>query len=587
MCSCYALRHSIITTYEANMSHLNDTAYDTRPWRQSYTREGRSHELAPLQHANVAALLRESASRYPQHTAFTVCLDNGLTGSLSYAQVEQLSDAFAAYLRETLKLQAGDRVAVQLPNCLAYPIAAFGIMKAGCVLVNVNPLYTPPEMLHQFNDAGARVLIMIDLFADKLAGILPQTPMQHVLLASVADFFPLATRCLVKTVLRLKKQIPQAPFSHRTVVDAIHDGRARKQQNYTKEINHSAPAVLQYTGGTTGISKGAILTQGNILSNVAQIAAAAAPHVASGHSRVMTALPIYHIFAFSVSLLYMYSNGTHNVLIPSPRPINKTRKAFEKFQFDVFSGLNILFNALLNEEWFRQNPPRSMVVTIAGGAALHKSVAERWHDVVGHPLYEGYGMTEASPVVSVNPIGGQVKLGSVGVPLPGTDVRIVDDNGNCVPLGEIGEIVVRGPQVMAGYWQRPDETAKVLKNGWLFTGDIGRMDEEGYIFIVDRKKDMIIVNGFNVYPNEIEDCISHHPDVAEVAVVGEPNEATGESVVAYIVRKNPQLSEDAVREHCKTMLTNYKVPRKVHFRNDLPKSPVGKILRKDLRKTSG
>ncbi|HYJ78592.1 MAG TPA: AMP-binding protein [Longimicrobiaceae bacterium] len=558
-----------------------------RPWTAHYV-EGTRPEIDAIPYRNLADMGRQVAQRYAAQTAFSQCMPNGMAASLTYAQVDRLSDEFAAYLRGALGLQAGDRVAVQMPNCLAYPVVAFGVWKAGCVLVNTNPLYTPPEMAHQFSDSGARVLVILDMFADRLPPVLPKTQVKTVVIASITEFFPAAKAALVRFVLKyVKKQVPPVTVPHTSFGAALKAGRAAAAgadfAGYAAGVGLESIAALQYTGGTTGVSKGAMLSHGNLLANTMQLEEVSRSFLRPGQETVLTALPLYHIFALTVNLLLFYQLGGHDVLVPSPRPMSNLKAAWEKFPITWFTGVNTMFNALMNEEWFKASPPKQLVASLAGGMALHASVAARWKEVTGTPVVEGYGLTETSPVATFNPVGGQVKDGTIGVPMPSTDVRCVDEHGAPVAAGTPGEIVVRGPQVMLGYWQRPEETAKVLEDGWLSTGDIAVMDEQGYFKIVDRKKDMILVSGFNVYPNEVEEAIAAHPGVLEVAVIGVPDERTGEAVQAFVVKKDPALTEEDVIRHARESLTAYKVPRRVEFRDELPKSPIGKILRKNLR----
>ena len=559
-----------------------------RPWVPHYSPDSQP-DIGPLAYRHLPDMVRQLSARHAAKTAFTQVMPNGMSGALTYEQVERMSDEFAAYLRGKLGLEAGDRVAVQMPNSLAYPVVLFGVLKAGCVAVNTNPLYTPPEMVHQFTDSGARVLVISDLFADRLPAVLPKTRIENVVTVRITEWFPPVPAFVIRTVLKyVKKQLPPITVPHTPLQDALKAGRERiaagvDVKSYVEGVQLDSVAALQYTGGTTGVSKGAALSHGNLLSNVSQMLAMNTALLKEGQESILTALPLYHIFAFTVNLLLFYQIGGHNVLIPSPRPPSNLQKAFEKYPVTWFSGVNTLFNALANEEWFQQNPPKSLKLSVAGGMALHGSVAKRWQQVVGTPVVEGYGLTEASPVVSFNPVD-RVKEGTIGIPFPSTDVRLVDEAGDPVTQpGQPGELVCRGPQVMLGYWQRPEETAKVLKDGWLYTGDVAAFDEEGYVKIVDRKKDMILVSGFNVYPNEVEDCIANHPGVREVAVIGVPDEHSGEAVKAFIVKKDAGLTPDSVIAHCKQSLAGYKVPRQVEFRDDLPKSPIGKIIRRELR----
>jgi long-chain acyl-CoA synthetase len=557
-----------------------------RPWLRFFHPQT-AQDLPPLTWPHLPAFIRETASRYRDKPAFTLYLPNGTQGMLSYAETDRLSDQFAVYLRDVAGFAAGDRVALLMPNCLAYPIAVFGCLKAGLVMVNTNPLYTTAEMTHQFNDSGAVGLIAIDVFATKVAEVLPKTAIRHVVLVSIADLLPPLKRFVVRTVQKyVKKMIPPARFAHVTFPAALEQGRARLEagadvKRYASALTLDSIAALQYTGGTTGVSKGAILTHRNLLANVVASLEAWKPHLNFGAEVLLTALPLYHVFAFTANLMLFFAVGGRNILIPSPRPFTNMKLALEREPVTWFTGINTLFVALMNEGWFQAKKGWGLRGTVAGGMALTPAVAERWQQMTGTPIYQGYGLTETSPVVTLVPFH-RSKPG-IGVPLPGTDVRLVDDNGADVGPGQPGELIVRGPQVMQGYWQRPDETAKVLKDGWLSTGDVATMDEEGYFQIVDRKKDMILVSGFNVYPTEVEAVLAEHPGVAEVCVLGTPDPLCGEAVVAFIVRKDRSLTPEQVRQHAKKELTNYKIPKTVVFRDDLPKSNVGKVLRKDLK----
>jgi len=557
--------------------------YDSRPWLKHYP-EGRDPDLPPLEYDSFGDIVTKSSRQYATQPAFTTCLPTGTTGTVSFAEVDRLSDAFAAYLLFELGLDKGERVAIQSPNCIAYPIFLFGAAKAGMVIVNINPLYTVPEIEHALNDSGAKVLLMIDMFADKLEKVVPGSSVQTVLLTSVADFFPGLRRFIVRFVQKRKGMIPECNVEAGQFMKAIKLGEKQLANGRSLDeiqVGLDDLLALQYTGGTTGPSKGAMLTHRNLVSNITQ--SRNNLEQSMPEERVaLTALPMYHIFAMGVGGIF-YSLGGHNVLIPSPRPPSNLKPAFEKFNITFFAGVNTLFNGLMNEPWFKENPPKNLEISIGGGTAIQDAVAERWEKMVGYPIYQAYGLTETSPGVTTNPLTGPVKLGSIGIPYAGTWVRLVDDDGNPVPQGEPGELLVKGPQVMKGYWQRPDATEEAIKDGWFHTGDVAVMDEDGYFFIVDRKKDMVIVSGFNVYPNEVEGAIAKHPGVREVGVIGVPDEDTGEAVRAYVVKEDPDLSEEAVREHCKQYLTNYKVPKQVVFREEIPVSPVGKVLRKDLR----
>ncbi len=558
-----------------------------RPWTRFYD-PATAQDLAPLRWPTVADLVRESAAKYSTQEAFTLLLPNGTRGTLTFADVDRLSDAFAVYLREVAGFAAGDRLAVQMPNCLAYPLVVFGALKAGLVMVNTNPLYTAPEMEYQFADSGATGLVVIDLFADKVAKVLPKTSIRTVIVVTIADLLPWFSRTLIRAVQRyVKKQVPPAPFAHISFERALAQGRAKLQSGadprvYLQGATHDRVAALQYTGGTTGVSKGAVLTEGNLLANIIQCIEVWKPGVIEGKETVVTALPLYHIFAFTANLMVFFVFGGRNILIPSPRPLANLKQALTTEGATWLTGVNTLFAGLMHEPWFQQHTGFTLKGTVAGGMALVPVVAERWEAMTKTPIYQGYGLTETSPVVSLVPFH-RNKRDSIGAPVPGTDVRIVDAEGRDVARGEAGELLVKGPQVMDGYWQRPDETVRVMKDGWLSTGDVATADEDGYLYIVDRKKDMILVSGFNVYPNEVEAVLASHPGVAEVAVIGTPDETSGEKVCAFVVRRDPALTEAALRDFCRQSLTGYKVPRVVTFRDDLPKSPVGKVLRKDLR----
>ena len=563
----------------------SSSPYDRKPWLAQYG----SHivpTLAAPEHTSVAALADAVVARFATQTAFTTVMPNGMYGSLSYAQVGEMSDAFARYLREVLKLEVGDRVALQMPNCLAYPVVLLGVLKAGCVAVNTNPLYTPSEMVHQFNDSGARAVVVVDMFADKLEQALPQTGVRHVVLTRVSEFFPPVVGPIVRAVMKYwNKLIPSHALSVTSLPDALAQGRAvgADVKAYTRACNHDSLALLQYTGGTTGVAKGAMLTHGNLLWNLAQMRAMSASHIKDGREVVLTALPLYHVFAFTVNFLCMFAAGARNILVPNPRPIQNLQRAFENYPITWVTGVNTLYNALLAEEWFTAYPPKHLKAAGGGGAAMHHAVVERFERLTGVPLVEGYGLTETSPVVCFQPLNGKRQRDSIGVPAPMTEVRLVDDAGVEVSLGQPGELIVRGPQVMRGYWQRAEASAEVLKDGWLYTSDVAVMDEHGTFRIVDRKKDLILVSGFNVYPNEIEDVLARHDGVLEAAVIGVPDAKTGEAVQAYVVKRDDSLNAEALMAHCRGLLTAYKLPSRIVFRDDLPKTPVGKILRRDLR----
>ena len=557
------------------------------PWLAHYPSEV-PQQLPPVPFANLPELLRTAAGQYQKTTAFTQVMPNGMNGSLTYAQVDLLSDHFASYLREELGLAAGDRVAVQMPNCLSYPIVAFGIFKAGCVLVNTNPLYTPNEMIHQFSDSGATTLVIIDMFAGRLPEVISHTNIQNVVTVKISQYFPPVVGGIVRLVQKFwNRSLPKIEVEHTKFASALSKGKA----NYSKEtvaaysagLTSDSLAALQYTGGPTGVSKGAMLSHGNLVSNTLQMIAHCGTGMRAGKEIVLTALPLYHIFAFTVNLLGFYYNGARNILVPSPRPPSNLRRAFDNYKITWLSGVNTLFNALLNERWFQDAPPKHLHASAAGGMSLQASVAQRWRELTGTPIVEGYGLTESSPVLTFNPLTGLSKDGTTGIPVPSTEIKCIDDNGNQVAVGEPGEVIARGPQIMLGYWQRPEETAKTLKDGWLHTGDVATMDADGYLTIVDRTHDMIIVSGFNVYPNEIEEQIAAVPGVLEVGVIGVPDEKSGERVRAYIKATVPAPSKEEIVAHCRANLAAYKIPQDVLFVEDLPKSPIGKILRRTLR----
>ena len=554
-----------------------------RPWAAAYPSGVPAEVTAPLART-LGQLVRDTAAREGDRTAYTVVMPNGMFGDLSFAEVDRLSDAFAAWLREVAGLQPGDRVALQTPNSLTVPVVAFGTFKAGCVLVNVNPLYTAAEMAHQIADAQPKVIVITDMFADKLAEAGRSVPLPRVVVTRVAELMPRAVRGVIGLVQKhWDRSIPTISFPHDRLPEVLAEGARLPRKAHDADLSETAIAVLQYTGGTTGVAKGAILTHRNLLMNMAQAMTFINPHVVPGKEVVLTAIPTYHILAFTLNLLGFFHLGARNLLIPNPRPLSNLKRAFENYPITWIIGVNTLFNGLMNEYWFTDAPPRKLKASFAGGMALHGAVADRWRSLTGTEIVEGYGLTETSPVATGNPIGA-ARIGSIGIPMPSTDVRLIDESGNEVPPGTPGEFTIRGPQVMQGYWNRPDDTrAAICAEGFLRTGDIAVMDADGYFRIVDRKKDMILVSGFNVYPNEVEDCLARHPAVQECAVIGVPDGPAGELVRAYVVRRDDSVTEADLRAHCKESLTAYKVPRQIVFRDDLPKTNVGKILRRSLR----
>jgi long-chain acyl-CoA synthetase len=560
----------------------------TQPaWLAHYPSEV-PHQLEANSFQHLPDLIRAAAATYGKKTAFTQVMPNGMNGSLSFAEVDSYSDQFAAYLREGLGLSQGDRVAVQMPNCLSYTIVAFGIFKAGLVLVNTNPLYTQSEMIHQFSDSGAKALVVIDMFADRLPEVLPKTDIEHVVTVKVSQFFPAAVAGVIRVTQKYwSKTLPKVTVPHTLFMDAIAIGAKSlsedKLRSYVSGVGKNSTAALQYTGGTTGVSKGAMLSHDNLVTNTLQLISMCGDYMRPGKEIVVTALPLYHIFAFTINLLGFWHLGARNLLVPSPRPPSNLRRVFENYKVTWMTGVNTLFNALLNERWFTDAPPKHLRASAAGGMALHESVAERWRKITGTPIVEGYGLTESSPVLTFNPLNGGGKDGTIGIPVPSTMVKCVADDGSEVAVGEPGELLAWGPQIMQGYWNRPEETAKTVVEGWLKTGDIATVDSDGFFTIVDRKKDMILVSGFNVYPNEVEEQIATLEGIQEVGVIGIPDERSGEKVTAFVVAGVNPPSEADVIAHCRKSLAAYKVPSSVQFVDELPKSPIGKILRRELR----
>lgn len=569
-------------------TNTNCAAYDAKPWLKHYPADA-SAEIKEFHYPNLAGFVEQATAENEDNPAFTTCLPKGTSGTLSYTETGRLSDAFAIWLREVQDCQPGDRIAVQLPNCLAYPVVLFGIFKAGCVVVNVNPLYTEVEMIHQLNDSQAKILVQVDLFADKLDKVIPQTDIETVVSASVVDFFPDWKRFYVRALMKVARLLPDSNFKSENLLDVISAGQQQigtvDIATYHAGIGLDDLAALQYTGGTTGVSKGAELTHRNLISNVEQAMEMGRELWERPDQRIITPLPMYHAFGLFVSLL-SYIQGAQNVLIPNPRPADNMRKAFENFPPSAFCGLNTLFVGLLDAEWFQKLDLSNLDLVVSGGMALHDDTAERWKQKTGHDIYQGYGLTETSPVASTVPFGGLYKRGSIGIPYPSTTFRVLDEDGQCVPPGEVGEIAIKGPQVMRGYLNRPDETDKVMTpDDYFRSGDMGYMDADGYFFIVDRKKDMILVSGFNVYPNEIEDVIAKHPKVEDVGVIGVPDEKSDEAVCACVVlKKDAKLSAEELIIYARESLTGYKAPKQIVFMDELPLTPVGKVLRKDLRK---
>ena len=540
--------------------------------------EGYPRTVDPDKHHSVVEIFNSFVKRFADRPAFT-CLGQTLT----YAELDKQSAAFAAYLQNETTLKAGDRIAVQLPNVLQYPIVVFGAMRAGMVVVNTNPLYTEREMEHQFNDSGAKALVVLANMAAKAEKVLPNTGIKHVIVTQVGDMHGVVKRTLINTVLKhVKKEVPAYNIASAVALrDALKKGAGKPYQPVS--IDRNDVAVLQYTGGTTGVAKGAMLTHRNLMANMMQCHGLFNMVLEEGKETVVAPLPLYHIYAFTVHCMVMLETGNHSILIPNPRDIPGFIKVLQKTEFSGFVGLNTLFVALCNQEAFRNINFSKLKLTISGGMALTKDAADQWKAVTGCDIAEGFGMTETSPVVSFNPPG-FIKLGTIGMPVAGTACKVIDDAGNELPLGEPGELCVKGPQVMKGYWQRPEATAETIDaDGWLKTGDMAVITDDGYMKIVDRKKDMIIVSGFNVYPNEVEDVIVSHPDVVEAAAIGVPDPKSSEAVKVFIVSKNQNLTAAEVTAWCRERLTAYKIPRFIEFRDELPKTNVGKILRRELR----
>ncbi|MBH3266841.1 long-chain-fatty-acid--CoA ligase FadD [Serratia ureilytica] len=535
-------------------------------------------EIDADRYSSLIEMFEHAVQRYADQPAFI-----NMGEVMTFRKLEERSRAFAAYLQNELGLKKGDRVALMMPNLLQYPIALFGILRAGMVVVNVNPLYTPRELEHQLNDSGASAIVIVSNFAHTLEKVVFNTQVKHVILTRMGDQLSAAKGTLVNFVVKYVKRLvpkynlPDA-ISFRSALQ-----RGRRLQYVKPDIINADLAFLQYTGGTTGVAKGAMLTHRNMQANLEQAKAAYSPLFREGQELVVTALPLYHIFALTVNCLLFIDLGGRNLLITNPRDIPGLVKELGKYPFTAMSGVNTLFNALLNNEDFHKLDFSTLRFSVGGGMSVQKSVAEKWEKTTGKHLLEGYGLTECAPLVAGNPYDLKHYSGSIGLPVPSTDIRLVDDNGHDVPPGEPGELWVKGPQVMLGYWQRPDATDEVLKDGWLATGDVVTVDDQGFVRIVDRKKDMILVSGFNVYPNEIEDVVSQHPKVLECAAIGVPSEASGETVKICVVKNDASLTKEELLTHCRRHLTGYKVPKIVEFRDELPKSNVGKILRRELR----
>ena len=548
-------------------------------WFKNYP-EGSEHELDTSEYDSILDMFDKAVREHPDRAAYI-----NMGKVLTFRKLEERSRAFAAYLQNELKLERGERVALMMPNLLQYPIALFGILRAGLVVVNVNPLYTPRELEHQLQDSGAKAIVVVSNFASTLEKVVFNTAVKHVILTRMGDQLSFGKRTLVNFVVKyVKKLVPKYKLPNAvTFREVLSVGKYR--QYVRPQMERDDLAFLQYTGGTTGVAKGAMLSHGNIIVNVFQAKWIAYPFVGGRHRErlAVLALPLYHVFALTVNCLLFIELGITAVLITNPRDIPGFVKELKKYPFVAITGVNTLFNALLNNENFREVNFSSLKLSVGGGMAIQQAVATRWHEITGCNIIEGYGMTECSPLIAACPVNVVKHNGSIGVPVPNTDIKIIKEDGSEAAIGEAGELWVKGEQVMQGYWQRPEATAEVLKDGWMATGDIVVMDESYSLRIVDRKKDMILVSGFNVYPNEIEDVVMLNYKVSEVVAIGVPNEVSGETIKIFVVKKDESLTRDELRQHCRQHLTGYKIPKDIEFREELPKSNVGKILRRVLR----
>lgn len=552
---------------------------DSRPWLKNYPK-GLPANIDVDKYPNLNAFLDEAMKKFASKTAFY-----SMGKTMSYGEMDRMSRQLAGYL-QSRGLKPGDRVAIMMPNLLQYPVALFACMRAGLIIVNTNPLYTPREMLFQFKDSDVKGIIIVENFAANLEKILGETNIHTIIVTSIGEMLSPLKGGVVNFVVRNVKHLVPKFVLPNTISfrDAISQGKRFSITPF--EDGPDRVIAHQYTGGTTGVAKGAMLTNRNIVSNMLQIKACLDTRLREGEEITLCPLPLYHIFAFIVNCLAMMSYGSMNVLVVNARDLKSVIKEFKDHKITLMTGVNSLYNALLNEKEFKSLDFSPLKVAVGGAMAIQKSVSDRWKEFTGTTLVEGYGMTEASPVVTVNPIDGTARIGTIGMPVPSTEVRIVDDEGNVQPFGQPGEIQVRGPQVMVGYYNKPEETANTIKDGWLCTGDIGIIDPDGYMRVVDRKKDLILVSGFKVFPNEVEDVVSSHPKVKESAAIGVPSDKSGECVKLFVVKKDKSLSKNELLEYCKQNLTPYKVPKEIEFRDSLPKTNVGKILRRELRDES-
>lgn len=547
-------------------------------WLQSY-QEGVRAEVDVRAYSSIIDVLHTSVKKFGSQPSFS-----NMGTTLTYTQTATLVNQFTSYLQNVLKLQKGERVAIMMPNVLQYPVAVFGVLQAGGVVVNVNPLYTPRELAHQLIDSGATAIIVLENFAHTVEKVLEQTSLKQVIVASMGDMLGWLKGTLVNFMLRKVKKMVK-PFHIPQSITFPQALALGKKQRFTPvPLGLEDLALLQYTGGTTGISKGAMLTHGNIVANMQQASEWIKANLVPGQEVVVTPLPLYHIFSLTVNIMIFANAGSKNILITNPRDINALVKVLQSNRVTVMSGVNTLFNALIHNEEFKKIDFSSWKLVLGGGMATQKNVAQEWKAITGVPIIDAYGLTEASPGVCANPLNNPEYTGTAGLPVSNTDIEIRDDNGKVLGIGEVGELWVQGPQVMKGYWNRPEETAKVLDSrGFVATGDMAEIDAKGYVRLVDRKKDMILVSGFNVYPNEIEEIVAAMPEVLEVACIGVPNEKTGEAIKLFVVKRDPALTREQIIAYCRQNLTGYKVPKDIEFCEELPKSAVGKILRKDLR----
>ncbi len=549
---------------------------NTHIWHQHYP----SHvpkDIDPDRYSSVIDLLEESFKKYKDHPAF-----ENFGKGMTYGEVDRLSRDFAAYLQNDLGLEKGDRVAIMMPNLLQFPVAMFGVIRAGIVVVNINPLYTAKELEHQLNDSGAETIVIVDNFANTLEKVIKTTPIKNVITTSIGEMQGTVKGFIMNMVVKhVKKMVPA--YSLPSAVSFSGTLKKGANSTYTRpEVVNTELAFLQYTGGTTGFSKGAMLSHRNIIANMEQIYAWTSAEYEDGKEIIITAIPLYHIFALTVNCLSLFKVGGRNILITNPRDIPGFIKELKKHDMTVFTGVNTLFIALMNDPEFMNINFSKLKMSMGGGMAVQDAVARKWEELTGSPLTEAYGLSETSPGLTANPIDGNHRLGTIGIPIPSTVVKLIDDAGNEVPIGEPGEIICKGPQVMSGYWNKEDETKNVFRDGWFTTGDIGIMSEDGFFKIVDRKKEMILVSGFNVFPNEVENAIAEHPKVLEVGCIGVPDERTTEAVKVFIVKKDDSLTAEEIKTHCSDYLTNYKRPKHVEFIDEIPKTNVGKILRRKL-----